>query len=214
MERPVIDPPIRGEWKVIHSPGDSPHALDFIGLQPGTRFPYPRRSLLTHLFFRIPATTAFGWNRPVYAPFDGEILEARDGYPDTAYLNLLRDFAQTVIFPPELDDDIQQFAGNYAVIEAAAGVAFLAHLQRGSVKVTAGDTVTAGEKIGVIGNAGASLIPHLHFQLLSEWTTNITLIREKDRPFRFRQYERWVDGSWKLVHDRQPEHSERIRIET
>lgn len=56
------------------------------------------------------------------------------------------------------------------------------------IVLTSGDTVTAGMQIGSVGNAGASLVPHLHFQLLSEWPSNISVIAEKDRPFYFSQY--------------------------
>lgn len=213
MEIPTVDPPIRGEWKVIHNPGDSPHALDFIGLRPGRWLPYPPQSLLAHLVYRIPASIAYGWGRPVYAPFDGGVLEAHDGYPDTVRMNLIRDGLRNVVFLPDLDEGIQRFAGNYVVIEAAAGVAFLAHLQCNSLSVTTGDSVTAGEQIGVVGNAGASLISHLHFQLMRMWPSDISLVGELDRPFRFCQYDRRVDGTWKTVQNRRMKSSERIRVD-
>lgn len=212
MAGPIVESPIRGEWKAIHNPGDTPFALDFVGLRSGARLPYPRRSLLPHCFYRVPATTAYGWNRPVYAPFDGEVIEARDGYPDTLGMNLPRDLARNVLLPPNLDEGIQRFAGNYVVVSGADGVAFLAHLRCDSIAVTEGDDVAVGSVIGAIGNAGASLVPHLHFQLLSEWPSTIVNLEGMDRSFRFRKYDRWGPGEWEPVRNRRPESGDRIRI--
>ena len=45
--------------------------------------------------------------------------------------------------------------------------AVYAHLKPGSVKVKAGDKVKAGEVIGLLGNTGGSLAPHLHFHIVN-----------------------------------------------
>lgn len=190
MEQVSVDPPLHGEWKVIYNSFDTTHALDFIGFQAKNRLPYPSRSVLPHIFYRISASTAFDWGRPVYAPFDGEVLEARDGYPDTVDMKLVRDVLGNLVFLPGPDENIQRFAGNYVVIEGVEATAFLAHFQPDSITITSGGTMTAGMQIGSVGNAGASLVPHLHFQLLSEWSSNISVIAEKDRLFHFSQYER------------------------
>lgn len=197
---------------MIHNPGDVPYALDFIGLCPGSRLPYPLRSLLAHLVYRISSSAAFGWNRPVHAPFDGDVIEAQDGYPDTTQMNLLRDFLRNVVFLPELTEDIQRFAGNYVVIESPKGIAFMAHLRCRSLTVVPGDTVMTGDKTGTVGNAGVSLAPHLHFQMMSEWSSKISSIAERVIPFCFNQYERRENGRWKTVRNRCPESDERIRV--
>ncbi|MBW5448905.1 peptidoglycan DD-metalloendopeptidase family protein, partial [Cohnella sp. CFH 77786] len=44
-------------------------------------------------------------------------------------------------------------------------ISTIAHLKNGSVKVKAGDRVTAGELIGKCGNSGNSTEPHIHFQV-------------------------------------------------
>lgn len=41
-----------------------------------------------------------------------------------------------------------------------------AHMQPGSVRVHMGDKVTRGEIIGLVGNSGNTIAPHLHFQVM------------------------------------------------
>jgi hypothetical protein len=46
--------------------------------------------------------------------------------------------------------------------------AMYAHLQPGSLKVHQGDRVHTGQVLGLVGNTGNSLVPHLHFQLMDQ----------------------------------------------
>lgn len=45
--------------------------------------------------------------------------------------------------------------------------AVYAHLKPGSVRVKVGDKVRAGDVIGLLGNSGTSLAPHLHFHIMN-----------------------------------------------
>lgn len=55
--------------------------------------------------------------------------------------------------------------GNYVVITHTDGSKSLyAHLQTGDIKVSAGETVTAGEPIALSDNSGGSQAPHLHVE--------------------------------------------------
>jgi murein DD-endopeptidase MepM/ murein hydrolase activator NlpD len=57
-------------------------------------------------------------------------------------------------------------AGYYVVIAGADGRHYVfMHLQEGSTAVTKGQTVTAGQKLGLVGSTGSSTGPHLHFEI-------------------------------------------------
>lgn len=56
--------------------------------------------------------------------------------------------------------------GNYILIaHEDASVANYWHFQKNGVLVNVGDTVMAGQLIGVSGNTGYSAFPHLHFEV-------------------------------------------------
>ncbi len=98
----------------------------------------------------------FSFNQPVLAPAAGKVASAVDEYDDNAPLHPSREN------PPE---------GNNIVIDHGNGeFSMLAHLKRGSVKVKAGDKVTAGQLIAFCGNSGNSPIPHLHYHVQNSAT--------------------------------------------
>lgn len=58
-------------------------------------------------------------------------------------------------------------AGNYVLIRHEGGEHSLyAHMRQGSVRVTPGQSVAAGQQIGEAGTSGNSTEPHLHFQVI------------------------------------------------
>lgn len=61
--------------------------------------------------------------------------------------------------------------GNYVIIDHGDGTSTVyAHMSSGTVSVKVGDTVSQGQKIGVMGSSGSSTGCHLHFEVRLEGT--------------------------------------------
>lgn len=62
---------------------------------------------------------------------------------------------------------IDEADGNFVVLDIGDGFYVnYAHLQPGSVRPKLGDTVKRGEVIGLVGNTGNSVAPHLHLHVM------------------------------------------------
>lgn len=83
---------------------------------------------------------------PVFTPCEGTVIAASDGRPDM----------------PVPKTDTSRLEGNHVVIRCGDVAVLLAHLQQGSVRVGEGDTLSAGQAVGRVGNSGQSNEPHLH----------------------------------------------------
>jgi len=82
----------------------------------------------------------------VYSPCDGKVVAARDGLDDN----------------PPSHPDLEHPEGNQVVLKCGNAEILMAHLLRGSIAATAGDTALAGQPLGRVGNSGNSMEPHLH----------------------------------------------------
>jgi hypothetical protein len=97
----------------------------------------------------------FAFGAEVLAVADGMVAFVRDGMPEETPFEPSKSLRQPL-----------DYGGNEVVLELAPGVyAFYAHLQPGSIRVQIGETVKAGQVLGLLGNTGNTDAAHLHFQL-------------------------------------------------
>ena len=88
----------------------------------------------------------------VLAAAPGRVLRTRDGEPDIS-----------VEDRPDLGG---KEAGNAVVIDHGGGwETQYSHLRQGSVRVRPGQTLTAGQPVGLKGLSGNTELPHLHFSI-------------------------------------------------
>jgi len=88
------------------------------------------------------------FNDTIYSPCDGLIANARDENPDNIPPDRTRGPSNT----------------NSILIQTDSFYVFMAHLRYKGVFVQEGDQVKTGQPIGLVGNSGFTLEPHLHIQ--------------------------------------------------
>jgi len=224
LEPIVIAFPLRGEWHTPNTPGTkipshgtnkfgSRYAYDFIQVDWKRKgWPAYRVSPAQYLLFGVPLDEYFCWGQKVFAPCDGVIVQAADGYQERPRTKLFSDMInayKNAQFDPN-EDDIQTVAGNYIILKCADKVyAGLVHLQKGSIQVSTGQHVKKGQMIGRVGHSGNSFAPHLHFQLMD----SSDIATANGLPFVFEQYEIFKDGFWEKVHNGVPTNEDRIRFQ-
>jgi len=153
----------------MNPPGHHPDAKDFVAVD-NKGLPYHSFDLAFHVFYRLKVENTFAWEKEVFAPFNGTVIEASNNQNDRNSLNLLHDLIKGLVLAPRnKNKGIKYFLGNYIIIESTEGIfALLAHLKKGSVLVMEGQKVESGELIAQVGNSGNTIQPHLHFQLMAE----------------------------------------------
>ena len=162
----ALDPPVRGEWAIFNPPGHPRLAFDLVAVDEG-KSPYQGAGLLRHLFSRIPVTATRAWNKPVFAVMDGTVVAAGDGVADREDLCMAADLFRLMFSRPGPASPFSARAGNYVILKCGDVYPVYAHLKKDTVRVRPGDAVRRGEQLGNVGNSGASLQPHLHFQVMS-----------------------------------------------
>ncbi len=226
MNEPIIVAfPLRGEWLSPNTPGTkipshgtnqlgTRYAYDFIQVDwERTGNPAYRVSLPQYLLFGVSLNEYYCWGQEVYAPCDGIVVQAEDGYEERARTNLFSDLSNAYknahYFDPA-KDDVQSIAGNYIIIECGDSIyAALVHLQTGSIQVSVGQSVKKGDVIGRVGHSGNSFAPHLHIQLMD----SCDITTANGLPCAFEQYEIFQDGKWEQVVNGIPTNKDRIRFQ-
>jgi hypothetical protein len=151
--RARVSLPFRGSWWVFW--GGPTERQNYHVVAPDQRHAYDLvvwRGGGTHRGAGTRNDDYWAWGRPLLAPADGVVVAARDGVEDNR--------------PQVQVENRTAPAGNHVVLALGNGeYALLAHMQRGSVRVRAGQRVSRGDVIGLCGNSGNSSEPHLHFHV-------------------------------------------------
>jgi hypothetical protein len=116
-------------------------AVNAAGFRASTLVP---RELLDYVIF----------GAPVISPCAGTVVRSVDGLPDLP--------------PPKRDRNNAR--GNHIAIACAGVRVELAHLKKGSVGVRVGEQVSAGDRLGQVGNSGNTTEPHLHIHAVQPAT--------------------------------------------
>ena len=201
--------PLRGPCRVQNSPATrvpshgtdalgSAYAIDRVPVdENGRSAPRTWRGLVA----AEPPEMFVGFGESVCSPVSGVVDVVHDDEPDHWARR-----SQLVLIPYMLGQSRRAelgapgLAGNHVVVAIGPRGPYvvLAHLQRGSVRVHAGQPVHDGDALARCGNSGNSTEPHLHLQVSdsTDWPNACGL------PFRFR---RSNGGTW------MPSNSEIVR---
>ena len=193
----------------MNAPGHHPDAKDFVAVN-SKGVPYRPIYLLYHMLYRLNVTDTFAWEKEIFSPFDGIVRTIENNMNDRASLNLFRDlFNGLLLAPRKKNKGVEEFLGNYIVIESSEGVfALLAHLKKGSVIVSEGQHIHTGEVIAQIGNSGNTIQPHLHFQLM--WENDPA--KAIPVPFQLNSYQINKSGEWKEKNSELPCNYEPFKV--
>ncbi|PSN17832.1 peptidase M23 [filamentous cyanobacterium CCP5] len=114
------------------------YAVDFSGLGPwGLRASGWRSA--------DPAAYAI-FGAQLHAPCNGRVIAVENSMPDLRV-------------PKE---DLVNRLGNHVILRCEGAHIVFAHMRQGSISVAPGDVLTTGDRLGEVGNSGASTEPHLH----------------------------------------------------
>ena len=101
---------------------------------------------------KLESYAIFG--QPVLAVADALVVSVIDGEPEQTPGNYPTNIA------------LDKADGNSIILDLGNHrYAFYAHMQPGSIKVRSGEKVHLGQVIGLVGDTGNSIVPHLHFQV-------------------------------------------------
>lgn len=152
--------PFAGTWFVYW--GGETVLQNYHAVTPGQRHAYDLliwKDGSTHQGDGTRNDQYYVWGQQVLAPADGKVVAVLNDQPDQepgVPLSQSNPAAFDKLHP----------AGNHVVLQTAEGeFVFLAHMQKGSVRVAVGDTVRSGDVLGLVGDSGNTSEPHLHIHV-------------------------------------------------
>lgn len=168
--------PITGTWVGLNSPADKvpshgthaygqTYAIDIVGPSGSET---PRRVTWGWTTRRPEECPAFG--RPAVAVADGTVVTSVDRLRDHRTRESMLPIVAMMLGGMVREiGGVTFLLGNHVVIDHGDGAwGVYAHLRRGTVAVSPGDHVVAGQQIGEVGNSGNTSEPHLHFHLMND----------------------------------------------
>jgi len=181
----VLEPPLRGAgWLAANAlSNDADHRRTMVVVDGQARvaqrfaIDFVRLDEQGRAFVGDPQSNEawVGFGAPVLAGADGVVVAAVDTLPDN-----------TPGAPPAVPISLQTIGGNHVVVRLEDGShVFYGHLKQGSVRVREGQSVTAGEVLGALGNSGQSDAPHLHIHV----SDGPSALGADGRAFAFRRFE-------------------------
>ena len=121
---------------------------------------------------KLESYTIFG--KPVLAVKDAVVVSVTDGLPEQTPGK----------YPTNISLD--QADGNSVMLDLGdQRYAMYAHMKTGSIKVRKGEHVKLGQVIGLVGNTGNSVAPHLHFQV----TGGPSSLASNGLPYEIREFQ-------------------------
>ena len=153
-------------------------AIDFQKVDAGGNIlPSPFPDEITNKMF-------YGYGAEVLAVADGKIVFVKDGIPE----NVPQASGE---IKPAITITRETMAGNWIALDLGRSrYAFYAHLQPGSIRVKVGERVRKGQVIGLLGNSGNAVGPHLHFHIGDEYASHGgDLNGNEGLPFVFESFE-------------------------
>lgn len=208
-QSPLLNPPVRGQWAIMNPPGHAKLAFDFLAVD-DQKSPYAGVSVLRHIFSTIPVTSTLAWEKPVFAVMDATVIAASDGTPDRENICMSSDLFRLMFFGPKLVPPFSALGGNYVILKCGDFYPLYAHLKNGSVRVQPGDLVSSGDQLGVVGNSGSSLQPHLHFQVMN--TPDPFPLFKNLVPFLLSSAQRRTEEKWELLVNEEVRNGDHLRF--
>ncbi|HLH21931.1 MAG TPA: M23 family metallopeptidase [Chloroflexota bacterium] len=166
---PVLGAPLRGDGWVAGngccSPGPHRSAVQSVngGLDDGQRFAIDWMKLDAdgRLVVGDPSRVEnwVGYDQPVLAVADGTVIAVANDYDDQR---------PGALPDPASFTTLESVDGNHVVLDIGNGFfVFYAHLKKGTVTVSPGERVRAGQELGRLGNSGNTSAPHLHLHVMA-----------------------------------------------